>query len=405
MYLKLAWRNIWRNKRRTLITLTAIGFAVFLACLMQSSQFGTYERMINNAVRFHTGFIQLHRQGYWENQTINNSLVLNDSVRQAFEQVPGVKTLVPRLESFALAAYGDKTRGAQLIGYDPQTEDALTGLKKRLVKGEYLQKGDNAVLVAEGLADYLGINLGDTLVLMSQGYQGTNAAALYKVGGILKFPIADLNNQIIYLPLEEAQNFYGAPDMVTALAVDVASDRDIEKVLAGFREKADPSTYEVMDWRQMMPGLVQSMELDYASGSILLYVLYAVIGFSLFGSILMMTSERMYEFGVMISVGMHRLRLQAIIYLEIALLGLTGVLLGIALSILLLSYLHANPIPLGAESQEAYERFGVEPVLPFSLDPQIFLNQAWTILVLVILLGLYPVFVIRRLKVINAIKP
>ena len=163
MYLKLAWRNIWRNKRRTIITLMSIAFAVFFASVMQSMQLGTYANMISNSVRFYTGYAQIHKTGYWEERSLDNSFSLPENVEKALMASESIVTIVPRIESFSLVSFGEKAKGAMLIGIDPFKENELTSLKEKLVQGQYLTENGNSLIIGKGLAEYLNVQVGDTL--------------------------------------------------------------------------------------------------------------------------------------------------------------------------------------------------------------------------------------------------
>ena len=225
MILKIAWRNIWRNKRRTIITLTSIAFAVLLSCVMRSMQLGSYERMISNALSFYTGHVQVHKAGYWNDKTIDESFTVNDSVIEILETDPRIETIIPRIESFALASHKNQTKGAMVLGIVPDREDELTNLRKKLIAGEFLADDDNGVMVAEGLARYLKIRVGDSLVLIGQGYHGANAAGIYPIIGVVKFPIAEQNNRMVYIPIKEAQYLYDAGGLLTDYTLKLGSCR------------------------------------------------------------------------------------------------------------------------------------------------------------------------------------
>ncbi len=404
MYLTLAWRNIWRNKRRSLITIVSIAFAVLLACVMRSVQLGSYNRMIENAARFYTGYIQVHKNGYWADKTLENSFVNDTGLLAMIDRIAGVEVAVPRLESFALASYGTKTKGALVLGVEPEREDLLTRARSKVVAGAYLQAHDKAVLIAAGLANYLKLGVGDTLVLIGQGFHGANAAGVYPVKGILKFPVPTQNNQTVFLPLKEAQWFYAADNRLTSIALVVDKAKNVDRIVAGISANVDPAALEVMGWRELMPDLVQGIEIDNISGKVMLGVLYAVIGFGMFGTFLMMTAERMYEFGVMMSVGMTRLRMQFVIFLEMGLMAALAVVAGIGLSLPVLVYYHHNPIYFTGDSARAIESFGIEAAYFFSLEPSLFYNQAWAIFFMAFILGFYPLLVIQRLKPVQAMR-
>lgn len=403
MLFKMAWRNIWRNRRRTFITAASILFAVLFASFMDSLQRGAWDNMINNVVNYYFGYVQVHQDGYWEEQSIDKAFPLADSLEQ-IGGVEGVEAVLPRLESFALAAAGETTSGVLVAGILPDVENRMTDLENRLVEGEYLAEGDEAVLVASGVAEKLGLSLGDTLVLISQGYRGVNAAGKYPIKGIAKFGSPDLNKQMVYLPLPAAQYFYGAPGLATSLALKLGGQEDIKPVVAALRTQLDTSAYEVMDWEELLPDLVQARELDTAGNVIVYFILYMIIAFGIFGTILMMSKEREYEFGVLISIGLQRWQLAFSVWIEVILLGVLGAVSGILLSMPIVYYFKVNPIRFGGEMASSLEKFGFEPIFPATFDLQIFLTQALYVFILTAVLALYPIFKIRKLQPVQAMR-
>ena len=404
MYLILAWRNVWRNRRRSFITITSIGFAVLLACVMRSVQLGSYERMIENSARFYTGYIQIHKNGYWDEKTVDNTFVYDKTTQDVVNNVAGVEVAVPRVESFALAAYGHKTKGALVIGIDPELENKLTLVKDKMVAGDYLEDNDEGALIAEGLSKYLKADIGDTLILIGQGYHGANAAGLYVVKGIMKFPVPEQNNSTIYLSLPKAQDFYALTDQLTSVSLVVDKAKNVPLIVDEISAQVDLESLEVMGWEDMMPELVQAIEIDNFSGRVMLWILYAVIGFGMFGTFLMMTQERLYEFGVMMSIGTRRIRMQFTVFLEMAMLSGMGVIVGVSLSLPIILYYHYNPIFMTGESAEAIENFGVEAAYFFSLESSLFYNQAWAIFFMAFILALYPLWKIFKLKPVEAMR-
>lgn len=404
MYLRLAWRNIWRNKRRSAITIISIAFAVILACVMRSMQLGSYNRMIENAARFYTGYIQVHKNGYWQDKTIDNSFTHDENVLSTINAIEGVEVVVPRLESFALASYGTKTRGALVMGMEPGAEEQLTKVDEKIVAGKYLDPEDKAVMIGQGLANYLKLDLGDTIVLIGQGYHGANAAGVYPVKGIMKFPVPEQNNQTVYMPLKEAQWFYAADNLVTSYSLVVDEAKHVNRIVADIANAVDTKVLEVMGWEDLMPDLVQGIEIDNLSGQVMIWILYAVIGFGMFGTFLMMTAERMYEFGVMMAVGMKRLVMQYIIMLEMIMMTGFGVIVGIAVSLPFLTYYYHHPVFFSGNSAKAMESFGVEAAYFFSIDPIIFYNQAWVIFFMALILSFYPIYVIYKLDPVEAMR-
>ncbi|MBN2350878.1 MAG: ABC transporter permease [Bacteroidales bacterium] len=401
--LTIAWRNLWRNKRRTLITAAAVALAVFFSTLMSSMQEGTYSKMIDNIVKFYSGYLQIHHNDYWETRSIDDSYVPGQDLKDALNSTDEIELYVPRIESFTLLSTGNVTKGAALIGIDPEEENKITNLSQWVSTGEYLSKGDKGILVAVNIAKQLKAEIGDTLVLISQGYHGASAAGLFPIKGILKFPSPDLNNFGAYIDLDAARDFFSVPDMVTSMVLLVSDYDHVQKIKHAIQEKVGDK-YSIMTWDEMQPEIVQMIEGDRAGGVVMKAILYIVIGFGILGTIIMMMSERKRENGIMIAIGMQKYRLQTMLFYETLLIGLVGVIAGFVLSIPIISIFVNNPIPLPAEIGEAYEMFGLEPAMYFSLVPKVVLNQLITVFVITLCIAVYPVIQIINLKVSNALR-
>ena len=402
-YFLLAWRNLWRNKRRTLIASASIFFAVIFALVMRSMQEGSYDYMVDASVSMYTGYIQIHAKEYWDKRSIDKSMELSQTKIAEIAAIKHIITITPRLESFSLISYGNVTKVASVVGIVPEKEDEMTSLKSKLVSGVYTTNHSRGVVIAEGLAKLLKVEIGDSIVLYGQGYHGVTAAAHVPVEGIVKFTLPALNNTMVYLGLEFSQWLYAAPNRITTLSLMIDEADKINEVHSAVRKLFDEK-YEVMMWSELMPELVQSIEVDNAGGIIMLGILYVVIGFGIFGTVMMMTAERTKEFGILISVGMKKWRLCFVSLLESLFLSLIGVLAGIFASIPLLYYFHENPIPLTGEIGDIMLKFGLDPIVPFRFAPNIFIDQFLTVLVIAMVSALYPLSYIRKLKPVKAMR-
>jgi ABC-type lipoprotein release transport system permease subunit len=165
----------------------------------------------------------------------------------------------------------------------------------------------------------------------------------------------------------------------------------------------DTSKYELMTWKEMMPELNQFIEVDSAGNYITIIILYLVISFGLFGTILMMTKERMHEFGILVAIGMKKRILTFIVVAEMILMSITGAAAGIVASIPVVWYFKLNPIRFTGQLEQVYIEFGMEPIIPFSSDPGIFITQGVIVFCLAVILGLYPFIKIVNLRPVQAI--
>lgn len=403
-WLVLAWRNIWRNKRRTLIAAASVAFAVLFATTMSAMQKGAWDRMLNNVVHFYFGYAQVHAEGYWEEQTIDRSMEDSPELRDSLSALIGGKPVRPRLESFALASNGPVTMGVLLSGIDPEGEDGLTGLADRVSAGRYLNASDNGVLVAEGIAKELGLKVGDTLIVLSQGYHGASAADRFPITGLVSFGSPDLNKLMVFLPLPLAQYFFAAEGRVTTLVLQLDNVEEAATALTTLRQKLDPAEFEVLGWEDLLPDLVQARYLDTAGANIILGILYLIIAFGLFGTVLMMTKEREYEFGVLVAIGMRRPLLTQVVWIEVLFLSLVGAVVGMALALPVVAWYHVHPIVFTGDMARAYEQFGVEPVMPTAFELPIFLRQAFIVFLMASAMAVYPWWKIRSLSPVQSMR-
>ncbi|MCK5782654.1 MAG: ABC transporter permease [Flavobacteriales bacterium] len=402
--LKIAWRNIWRNKRRTFITIASIMFALFFSTIMRGFQLGSYANMKRNAVEAYSGYVQIHKKGYWDDKNINNIFSIDEKLVSKLENDSRVKVIIPRIESFALASSGESSKGVLVMGVSPDKEDKMTQIKSYLEEGEFISENDKSILVAQDLAKFLKVGVNDSLVLFSSGYHGATAAGLYAIKGIVKLPTPEMNRGTIYLPIEEAKSFLSTEGKMSALVFDLHDLEDADGVLETVSANIDHEKYEVLGWKLMNKELIQMIESDNAGGIVMISILYLVIAFGIFGTVLMMTNERTREFSVMVSLGMQKTKLAMVVLLELFFMTLLGVVAGIAISLPIMIYYYYNPIVFTGESVEAMKEFNFEPIMPMSLDPQIFLTQAIAISIISLIAMSYPTIKIMTMNVINGLR-
>lgn len=403
MLLKLAWRNLWRQKRRTLLTASALALALILSLAMRSLQEGTYASNIDNSARFYTGLIQLQHVDFADSQSIDDLLPASDEFIQPLKTMPEITEMIPRLESFALAAAGETSRGVMVLGIDPNGEDAYSGLGDKVIEGQYLTLGDNQALVGESLARSMKVKVGDELILYGQGYRGQTAAGLFIVKGIVSFPMPQLESQLVYLPLDTAQQLFSTQQQVTNWVLHTDKLSDIPKVVAQLKQ-AYPDDISVQDWQQLSPETAQQIQMDKVGGIFLMYILYGVVGFGLFATIMMMTLERQREFAVMLATGMQRGRLLTLVMIESLLIAALGIAIGMLVVTPLLVYLLHHPIQLTGDTATLMIEAGFAPILPVMVEPWLYVNQIVIVLAMLVLCLIYPMIRIARLNLVNALK-
>lgn len=403
VYLTLAWRNIWRNRRRTLITAFALVFAVVASVFMQSLNRGSHEQMLDHMIRFSTGYVRLQDYRFEAEPSLDNTFPYDGAMRsRVLATDAGIVSVVPRIEAFMLAANDQSTRGSLVFGIELEDEQAFNGFRDRLSAGRFFDDGERAVVLAEGLAERLRLSVGDTVALLGQGRFGMSASGLFEIVGLVSHPLRELNNQGVFLSLSAAQELLSAEGYVSALLIAPERERHTASLAAALEAAFADDDLAVFAWPELLPELLELFELDLAAPRFLTLVLYIVIGFGFFGTVLTMTMERLREFGMMLAMGMKRSRLAIVILLENLFIGLLGVGAGLMASWLLLAYFHLRPITLTGDAAQAVMDMGWEPVLPMSFAADQFYTQGLFVFAIALLAFLFPLAKILRLNIMEA---
>jgi len=378
--------------------------AVFLSNLMISMNEGVFGNMLDTMTRSFLGHVQVHQNGFWEDQSLDNAMEADDELVEMMESTKHVAAVTPRLQSFGLASYENQTRATQVVGVNPEKEVKLMDLESRLYDGRVITNDGNGIMLGYKLAGFLKINIGDTMVIIGQGYHGVSAAGKYEVVGFVKLPSPALNRNLIVMPLPLAQYLFSAENMLTGYTLVVDDTDRPEKATAGIIPQLDTSKYEVMTWPELLPEMVQMRTTKVAGSFIYIGILYLIAGFGIFATILMMMAERSYEFGIMLSVGMARGRLMVMMVVETLLITILGILAGSIFSYPFLYYMKINPVPLGGVAADTYEEMGIEPLLMTSTDISIFVNNGLFLFVISCLIAIYPIIKIWKMNPVEAMR-
>ncbi|MBL7923207.1 MAG: ABC transporter permease [Bacteroidia bacterium] len=403
MITKLIWRNIWRNRRRTLITMSSVAFAVVLAVCMKSLQDGVFDNLVKSLVSYYSGYIQVHKRGYNDEQNLEHSLDGPDTLLNTIANHPNVSGLAARIETYTLAAAGSVTQGCMLAGIVPSQEKLLTGLDSKIISGTYLRESDKALLVSEGLAAKLRVGLGDTLVLLGQGFRGNTAAGMYPVQSIVHFGAPVLNESMLFLPLKEAQEFLSTGNRVTTIAVNIRDAAALNVTSHELKKRIGPEL-EVLTWKEMMPEIEGHIRADAVNFYLFIGVLYLLIAFGMFGTLLMMLTERKFELGMLMAIGMRKRVLSTMLVAETLLITFLGALAGAVISFPVVKYFEYNPIRFTGDMAAAYRQFGFDPVWPAIFVPSVFVEQTLIVMAIAAVISFYPLVTVYKLNPVEAMK-
>ena len=405
---RLAWRNVWRNGRRTALTSAATVFAVFLVALSLCMSAGTHRKMVEDGVRLGSGHVTISGRGYLENQTLEQFVPLSAELVGLLDGSEGIAGWAPRVSSFALLSHGDRSDGVGVLGVDPARESSVSTLAQRVSSGRFLsEQGQREVVLGAALARDLGAQLGDDLLLYGIAYSLEMAYELFTVVGIVRLPIPDLERALALISLRDAQEFFVYGDRVSEvaiLALDVEAGKQLLPRLASALAAMGADELEVHGWAEHMPELEQFVLLDRAGMFLQLSILVVVVGFGILNTILMSVLQRTRELGVMRALGLSPAAVLRIVYLESIILSSVGLVIGLAVAVPTALYFEANPIPLGGEMAAMTELLGMEPLIVFDFELSQLGSVSLMIGVVAMLAAAYPAFKASRARPVDALR-
>ena len=397
--MRMAWRNLGRNRRRSAITAAAVSFALFFAILIRSLQLGIYGHMIETVVGGMAGYIQVADSSYWPSQNIDVSLPEDPEWLESIRQDDRVAGASPRLSGFTLLSYRTESSVAQWTGVDFSSEDPGYW-SSRLITGslrtEQSAAGPYPVWLGRYLAEGLHVQIGDTLVGMGQGYQGSLANDLMIVAGTLRLGNPELEKRVAILRLVDAQAFSGAYGMWGTVLVTPENPSKSMQIAPSLAHDHPLPFASWSSWEERMPELQQAIQADSAGGIVILGILYVVISFGLLGTMIMLANERKREFTMQIALGVKRRVLALMVLTEALLLGLVGAIVGALMGRSVVYYFHRNPLRILGEIADAMEQQGWEPVLPPSLDWSITATHGGIVILITLLASLWPIYSVYK---------
>ena len=342
--LRLAWRNIWRQPRRTWLTTGAMVFSNTLLVFMISLQFGMYDLMINNTLQSFSGHLQVQAPGYKDDLKMRQSVPDIQTLAARFREDSGFQDIAVRAAAFALASSEERSYGIQVYGVEPAFEAGVSNIPGLVQEGRFLVGIDaTEIVIGKVLARNLRVGIGDELTLLGTGRDGSFAAAIVSIVGIFDSSIPDLDRSIAEIPLGLFQDMFamdGAGHQLVMTTPDLsdvpAAKQEAEKLLPF------GSGLVVHDWEALQPGLKQAIQADLASAWFMYGLLVILVAFSVMNTQLMSVLERTREFGIVMSLGLTPGRLGRLVMLETALMGIVGLVLGALLGALVTSWFTVN---------------------------------------------------------------
>lgn len=339
LILKIAFRNIFRQKRRSLYTALSVIIGFTLLSISIGLAEGGYGHLIEMFTRGYTGHVQIHQKDYLERPGLYKNFQYNDELIQSLNSIEEIKSYTPRIHSGSLAFIDKKTTGIQLIGINPALEQKTTTIAAKLGKGRFisettLEEPHNEMIIGNGIAEILRAKIGSEIVLIGQGADGSIANDIFKVVGIMKKENDSTERTKCYIHLYKAQEFLTMHGKVHEVAIVLNSYKDARGTSEKLQTVLNNDKLEVAPWQKVEEVFYKSMQADKAGNKVMIVIIVLVVGLGVLNTVLMSILERTREFGVMKAMGTTPLKIGLIIVTETVILSIIAATFSIFTSIL-----------------------------------------------------------------------
>ncbi|USD35908.1 FtsX-like permease family protein [Ferrimonas sp. SCSIO 43195] len=405
MIIKLAWRNLWRNRLRTGIMLSAMVFGLVGVVILMGFLSSMYANMIENAIAWQTSHLQVQRTGYIDNPDINDTLIAPQALLQHLNQQAEVAASSGRYLAEGMVASARATRGVRINGVDADSEAAVTPIASHILQGQWLDaQGRHPVVVSSKTAQRLKLTLGSKVVLTFTDAHGEVSGAAFRVRGLYRTPSSAFDDNNLFVRIDDLQALAGGQG-IHQIAIRLA-DKDYRNIAAlqalrdALQQHTNPDN-RIRDWQQIQPLLASILAQSGTSNAIILAIYVIAMGFGIVNIMLMSVFERTREFGVLMAVGMQKHKVFALIIAESSLLGLCGGVIGIVVSMGVIALLSYTGIALG-NLAEGLNAFGVDTLLYPQVTPAEYRFIFLTVVIASILAALYPAWHILKQRPVDA---
>lgn len=400
---KLAWRNIFRNKRRTLIAATAIGIGLTALIFIDAFMIGMEETMIRTATASFLGDAQIHREGFRDAQEVSLTVQALDSVTESLAKEEIVAHFTQRTLASSMITSPANVSAISLVGVHPPTEKFLSLIDDAITEGAYFEGDNNRdIVIGAKLAEILEIGLGDRVVVtVAQAGSGELSQEMFRISGIYHFADAAMNSGMAFVRLEKAQEMLAIGKDVHEIAIKFTSIAYSQETTLPFWDTYSQHGNEVLSWTELMSQLTVVLEMTRYSKYIMGVILFGVVVFGIINTLFMSLYERMFEFGVLRAVGTRPFGMARVILFEAGALAIVSIGLGTILGFVLTGVLaHVGIDYTGIEMMGVTMQEFIYPVLEVQ---QFIIYPIW-VFIFTLIAGLYPARHVAKMAPVDAMR-
>ncbi len=394
---KLAWKNLWRSKRRTIITGISIGFGIFLSVTFTGTGDYFYTEMIDAGATMGFGHVTIEAEGYNASPTLDKRLTHTTQIREQLASMSEISASATRIMGQAMFASASKSIGGSFIAIDPEQESAEYNLMmKNIIEGEVFDHSDSrGIVIGSLMAEKLNLKLGKKIVYTTTDVNGEIVGDVARVSAIFHTGVDEADGALALLGLNKVRKILGyQPDEASMITVIIHDQRYSTDVRDKLKQRLSFDNTEVLSWRETQGDLAALITLDRSTNYLSQVLVGLVIAAGILNTLLMSVLERSREFGVMMAVGMTPKNLFKLIMMESVWLGLFGLIVGSLITAPWFYFLYTVGIDFSEAMGGDYNAGGVlvEPIMHIRLFTQSAIFILAGVFSLTVLAGLYPAY-------------
>ncbi len=402
-YIKLAWRNVFRNKRRTVIASTAIGIGLASLIFVDGLIIGMKDSMIRSATGSFLGEAQIHAEDYRQTREVEKTIHQPGEVQGELQQAREVENFTPRVMSYAMITSAANVRSVQMVGVEPERESGVSKIDDAVQEGTFFgEDNPRDVLIGSELAEILEVSLGDRVVItVSQAESGDLSQEMFRISGMFHFNAQEMDKGMIFVRLGKAQEMLNLGDGIHEIAVQFHNIQDSMDPELPFWERFSRRGNEAASWTELLPQLKAVFEMTAISRWVMFVLLASVVVFGIINTLFMSLYERLFEFGVLRAVGTRSGGVLRLMILEAGALGIISAGIGIVLGLIVTAVLaHTGIDYRGIEFAGSTIHELIYPVL----NVHQFIFYPLGVIAFTALVGVYPAFTAARMSITEAMR-
>lgn len=389
MLVKVAWRNIWRNKLRSGVVIISIALGLWAGIFASSLIKGVNAQRMDNIINMQSSHIQIHAPKFRENMEATLAIDNFAEVEKVLTENENVQYFSERNIFTGMIASAQKGKGVQIVGVNPEREKDVVPLQKYLVEGKYFEGiKKNPILISKVMADDLGVKLRKKVVVTFQGMDGEIVSAAFRVAGIYKTNDTKQDQLSVMVRNKDIAEIAGTNGAFQEVVIMLNDEENLAIASSELREKL--TGLEVLNWKELLPGIDYANKVSERMNYLLLVILLAAMSFGIINTMLMAVLERVRELGMLMAIGMNRRKVFAMIMLETIFLMASALPIGLFIGWATVTYFNKYGIDFSENYSDAFNNVGISSILYPSLEWSFYPIVICLVFVAAFLAAIYP---------------